>query len=612
MATTLNKVTVGNDFVLKIKVGLVQYGNNTVSWDYMDLTTCRNIVFNISCTKHNIDINLPFTIDSEDHSVISAIVRAELLHANSIYNFTISGLDSNGYRWTYISPKQQSFLTTAVTEETSAAAYTELAFTAGMIMPLAAQGKDGHTPYIGENNNWWINGVDTGISAIANIDVLDNYSTTAEIETMLDSYYTKAETDDLLDNIDLTDYATKTYVDNAISNIDLPEVSGNTVNYIKSNIYDRDGSGYYLDEYGNISSQIDNYTGHYLFDTGVELTNDTEIEIICSYNVDLPGIWYDWSYTVLGVYDPNTDKRVLVMGIEGGNNDFNMQVGNNHLSINYTLFPDNNKNLDSIHIYKVSNSSAWVDGKNILRYEGQNFSVLPTPIDWEGWMQNEGLQNMTIKFLPSAGRYYVYGLKIWKNGVLIKDYVPIKTDNGDGFHENVENTDIVSHEMRFGSRDIDTYSTDAVQSITSSINNAQNYTDYEIGRQAPQDCTETINNILNGNTPTRWDQVVPLWEVSHNADYHYHGRGRYYDCDIDAYLDKDETTQHNIATYRFWHPIQEKYYTITISYDYNDERGNLISCTYNPELAFVSISQNDYDTLLNNGQIDQNTVYIIR
>jgi len=580
MATTLNKVTVGNDFVLKIKVGLVQYGNNTVSWDYMDLTTCRNIVFNISCTKHNIDINLPFTIDSEDHSVISAIVRAELLHANSIYNFTISGLDSNGYRWTYISPKQQSFLTTAVTEETSAAAYTELAFTAGMIMPLAAQGKDGHTPYIGENNNWWINGVDTGISAISNIDVLDNYSTTAEIETMLDSYYTKTETDDLLDNVDLTGYATETYVDNAINNIDFPDADGNTVNYIKSNIGDYDGSGYYLDKYGNRVNEVQDYSEHFILDTGVKLTNDIEIEITCSNCIELPGIWYNWSYNVLMVYDPDTDKKVIAMCPEGGNNDLHMQVCYNNYSYNFTFYPDYNRNVDSIHTYKISLNTASIDGHNKFSYEGQDQSTI-TGVDWEDWMQNEGLSDLTIKCLPSPDRWYIYGLKIWKAGTLIRDYVPVTTDNGDGFHENVSNTDIISPEMRFEKRYVDTYSRNYITGLRSSINQeTQGFVDTRIWQQAPVDCTNVINRILSEDTPTRWDEVIDLWEVSHNQDYHKHGRGRYYDCDIDTYLDKDENTQHNIATYRFWHPIQEKYYTITISYDYNDERGNLLSCTY--------------------------------
>lgn len=203
-------------------------------------------------------------------------------------------------------------------------------------------------------------------------------------------------------------------------------------------------------------------------------------------------------------------------------------------------------------------------------------------VNWEDEISRKDLDDKTIKFLPSTGQYYVYGLKIWKNDVLIKDYVPIKTDNGDGFHENVGNTDIVSQEMIFGSRDTNVFLKNTVNTkIDQKYNDSLGYTETRVNQQAPVDCTGTINDILADVTNiTRWDQVTPLWEVSHNATHHYHGRGRYYDCDIDAYLDKDETTQHNIATYRFWHPIQEKYYTITISYDYNDERGNLLSCTY--------------------------------
>lgn len=611
MATGINRVTVGNDFTLKVKVGLVQYDNNDINWTYMDLSKCKDIKFNISCTPHNVDIDLDYEIDKDDSSIISALVKAEYLHKNSIYNFSITGLDAAGYRWTYISPRAQSFVTTDSSQD-SYGHYTELSFTAGMIMPLAPAGQDGFTPYIGENGNWFINGQDTGHSSTGEVD-LSEYSTTVEIENMLDSYYTKNETDtkiqEAVDDIDLTGYATENYVDNAINNIDLPEVSGNTINYIKSNIYDFNGEGYYLDEYGNISSRIDNYTRHYIFDTGVELTNDIEFEIITSTDVSLPGVWYHWSYRILNVGNIDTDNRVLCLGYEGfSNSNFNMEVYANDITI-CGLRSSMNNDIDSVHVIKISMNTASIDGEVQWNNDGS--------VNWEDEISRKDLDDKTIKFLPSTGQYYVYGLKIWKNGVLIKDYVPIKTDNGDGFHENVGNTDIVSQEMIFGSRDTNVFLKNAVYTkIDQKYNDSLGYTETRISQLSPVDCTSTINEILADTSPTtnitRWDQVTPLWEVSHNADHHYHGRGRYYDCDIDAYLDKDETTQHNIATYRLWHPIEKRYYTITISYDYNDERGNLISCTYNPELAFVSISQNDYDTLLNNGQIDQNTVYIIR
>lgn len=611
MATGINRVTVGNDFTLKVKVGLVQYDNNDINWTYMDLSKCKDIKFNISCTPHNVDIDLDYEIDKDDSSIISALVKAEYLHKNSIYNFSITGLDAAGYRWTYISPRAQSFVTTDSSQD-SYGHYTELSFTAGMIMPLAPAGQDGFTPYIGENGNWFINGQDTGHSSTGEVD-LSEYSTTVEIENMLDSYYTKNETDtkiqEAVDDIDLTGYATENYVDNAINNIDLPEVSGNTINYIKSNIYDFNGEGYYLDEYGNISSRIDNYTRHYIFDTGVELTNDIEFEIITSTDVSLPGVWYHWSYRILNVGNIDTDNRVLCLGYEGfSNSNFNMEVYANDITI-CGLRSSMNNDIDSVHVIKISMNTASIDGEVQWNNDGS--------VNWEDEISRKDLDDKTIKFLPSTGQYYVYGLKIWKNGVLIKDYVPIKTDNGDGFHENVGNTDIVSQEMIFGSRDTNVFLKNAVYTkIGQKYNDSLGYTETRISQLSPVDCTSTINEILADTSPTtnitRWDQVTPLWEVSHNAVHHYHGRGRYYDCDIDAYLDKDETTQHNIATYRLWHPIEKRYYTITISYDYNDERGNLISCTYNPELAFVSISQNDYDTLLNNGQIDQNTVYIIR
>lgn len=598
MANSLNRVTVGNDFTLKVKVGMIQYiDNNEIYWTYIDLNECTDIKFNISCSKHNIDIYLPYTIDENDSSIISALVKAEYLHVNSLYNFTISGLDKNGYRWTYISPRSQSFITVNSSQD-ALANYTELSFTAGMILPLGVPGKDGHSPYIGDNGHWFVGDTDTGVEAQVNTD----------------NFYTKAQIDDLISDIDvdLTGYATETYVDNAINNIDIPDADTHTINYIRSNIGDYDGSGYYLDKYGNRVNEVQDYSEHFILDTGVKLTNDIEIEITCSNCIELPGIWYNWSYNVLMVYDPDTDKKVIAMCTEGGNNDLHMKVCYNNYSYNFTFYPDYNKNVDSIHTYKISLNTASIDGHNKFSYEGSDQSII-TGVDWEDWMQNEGLSDLTIKCLPSPDRWYIYGLKIWKAGTLIRDYVPVTTDNGDGFHENVSNTDIISPEMRFEKRYVDTYSRNYITGLRSSINQeTQGYVDAKIDQQQPIDCTETINNILNGNTPTRWEDVGLLWEVSHNQDYHRHGRGRYYDCDIDTYLDKDENTQHNIATYRFWHPIEKRYYTITISYDYNDERGNLISCTYEAGLIFVNISQSDYDTLLNNGQIDQNTIYIIR
>jgi len=803
MATTLNKVTVGNDFVLKIKVGLVQYGNNTVSWDYMDLTTCRNIVFNISCTKHNIDINLPFTIDSEDHSVISAIVRAELLHANSIYNFTISGLDSNGYRWTYISPKQQSFLTTAVTEETSAAAYTELAFTAGMIMPLAAQGKDGHTPYIGENNNWWINGVDTGISAIVipdmsnfytktegindiryqlneiyrdrdctsdlnkilshdtisvgsdihtlweivfnathhqnlggkykeqpiaaeliqdettvtkytffdpdtyrqyvvtvewttgneyngpvlntsftytdfytknetdaaisyaieNIDIpgtdLTDYYTKNEtdaaisyaienIETPdLTDYYTKNETDaaisyaienietpDLTDyatksyvtsyvssaiadipGTDLTDYATKSYVTSyvssaiadipgtdltdyytknetdaaisyAIENIDIPGSGSTTVeqpvyqDYITLGLQYFSGAGWkQLDDNNQPAGTMitDGTIDDYILDTGITMSDDISIEIDYSCIAGVTLMEYSWTYGLMAAHSPN-DIQNFVFGLCADGNKGNLHT---HIVFNNQgvadLYPWNNEgtDFDQVHNVKINLQGGWVDGENVWT-PSESYS-------FETYMSEQGLSDVTIKLIQPYNRYNVYRLIISKGGTVVADMKPVHTQNGDGLHDSVRNIDIVSPYIRMYSKGMNIFDKQVVtDKINDVINTAgQGYTETRVNQQSPVDCTATINDILADVTNiTRWDQVVPLWEVSHNADYHYHGRGRYYDCDIDAYLDKDETTQHNIATYRFWNPVKKNYYTIKIAYDYNDERGNLLSCTY--------------------------------
>lgn len=79
---------------------------------------------------------------------------------------------------------------------------------------IGPQGEQGYTPYLGPNNNWFINGVDTGISAtvytlpiasaetLGGIKVGENLNITADgvlnaevPEVDLTNYYTKAEVD---------------------------------------------------------------------------------------------------------------------------------------------------------------------------------------------------------------------------------------------------------------------------------------------------------------------------------------------------------------------------------------------------------------------------------
>ena len=36
---------------------------------------------------------------------------------------------------------------------------------------IPVEGDSGATPYIGINNNWWVNGVDTGVSALGQVGV---------------------------------------------------------------------------------------------------------------------------------------------------------------------------------------------------------------------------------------------------------------------------------------------------------------------------------------------------------------------------------------------------------------------------------------------------------
>lgn len=85
----------------------------------------------------------------------------------------------------------------------------------------------GKTPSIGDNGNWIIDGVDTGVVASPS---LAGYATEEFVKTQiatidLSDYYTKSEVDAKVKSIDLTEYATKAYVQELIDAIEMPEGS---------------------------------------------------------------------------------------------------------------------------------------------------------------------------------------------------------------------------------------------------------------------------------------------------------------------------------------------------------------------------------------------------
>ena len=658
MATTLNMVTVGNDFVLKVKVGMVQYSNDSVEWDYMDLTTCRNIVFNISCTKHDIDINLPYTIDQTDHAVISATVRAEMLHENSIYNFSITGIDSAGYRWTYISPKQQSFITTNVSQD-SANAYTELAFTAGMIMPLAAQGKDGFTPYIGPNNNWWINGEDTGVSAIADIDLSD-YATKEYVDDAIESipavdltsYASKQYVDDAIDNIDipevdLSSYATKAYVTNAIENIDIPEVDltdyytkseteaeitnaienieipvtdemidGNA-NYIRGNIaFDGGSTWYILSDNYDFATQISATIPNGL-DTGIELADDIKVEVRFSVGMEMPGPAYSIGYCPLFAQSPIDDYVYFRMGLEG--NHCQVMINNNQYNFNavYNTGEDINYN-DRIYTYGATLAYGFIDGRQASDYSTASLS-------WETAMAQRSESD--IHFIVPFNLYqFIYNIKFYKNNILIANMIPTTTQNGDGFHDDVRDIDIVSPYMKFCKRNSGYYTREFTQRlIDAAKEQAQNNASAWIDQQTPMDCTSAIDLIINNGTITSGWDIQSLWEASCNADYHKYGGGRYNQSVIDIKTVRDDNNQQLESYYYVWVEVEKCYYDIHIIWDYNNQLDNRPTITKNKidyatisymnsqlaNLKFEVITESNYNTALLNNELDNNTLYII-
>ena len=665
MATTLNMVTVGNDFVLRVKVGMVQYSNNSVQWDYMDLTTCRNIVFNISCTKHDIDINLPYTIDQTDHAVISATVRAEMLHANSIYNFSITGIDSAGYRWTYISPKQQSFITTNVSQD-SANAYTELAFTAGMIMPLAAQGKDGFTPYIGQNNNWWINGEDTGVSAVADIDLTD-YASKQYVDDAIDNidipevdltgYATEAYVTNAIENIDLpqvdlTGYATEAYVTNAIDNIDIPEVDltyyytksetdaeitnaienieipvtdemidGNA-NYIRGNIAFDGGSSWYIlsDNYDQATQITDTIPNG--LDTGVELADDIKVEVRFSVGMDMPGPAYSIGYCPLFAQSPIDDYVYFRMGLEG--NHCQVMINNNQYNFNavYNTGEDINYN-DRIYTYGATLAYGFIDGRQASDYSTASLS-------WETAMAQRS--ETDIHFIVPFNLYqFIYNIKFYKNNVLIANMIPTTTQNGDGFYDEVRDIDIVSPYMKFCKRNSGYYTREFTQRLISDRISGLDLWGPVNQIYEHYDCSQSIDKILNGDTiTTGWD-IQNLWECSFNHDARK-AQPVYKNSPISWYIDKDDNNQTLKTYYRFWNRDDGLYYNVTVQWTYlgDDTSSALldqsVTTSYTTEeyatTSYVNshipqvpsietMTQSQYDALVADDLADQDTLYII-
>lgn len=388
MATTLNRVTIGNDFDLKIKVGMVQYSPNEVIWDYMDLTTCSDIVFNITCNRHDIDINLQYTIDENDPSIIVGNVKAEYLHENSIYNFSITGKDKNGYRWTYISPKQQSFITTDVSQD-SANAYTELAFTAGMIMPMATPGKDGYTPYIGDNNHWYINGQDTGVSAVADVD--------------------------------LTDYATKEYVDDAVENIDLPDIDTSDL-VRKEDI-----------SYGNCLD----WEGWNLpaLDTGVLLNDNLRFEIDLQKR-DNGNAHLDSSMIITAgpeIDDEHHITRLIQIGSE-------LDKFTVHYGYIVTNLPphDFDRHIISVNLH----DGIYCDGQYCVGTGTQNSlteSILNQGYQIPNILLHYGLTNNIA----------IYNIKIYDGDTLLRDYEPVTTENEDGYYDKVNDTYLLKDNLEY-------------------------------------------------------------------------------------------------------------------------------------------------------------------
>ena len=92
------RLVYGNDTNIKIYMNEMIGNDDVVPYD---LTNCTDIQVQMFCSKHKTMFELPFTIDTEDSSIIIAQIDYRLTHPNTMYGFVVNGYDENGkhFQW---------------------------------------------------------------------------------------------------------------------------------------------------------------------------------------------------------------------------------------------------------------------------------------------------------------------------------------------------------------------------------------------------------------------------------------------------------------------------------------------------------------------------------
>ena len=132
-------------------------------------------------------------------NLLKAFIPKRLLHVGGVYKFQISGIDADGYEWSYVAPRTQSFIVTD--ESDSVAVGTILDFSAGLLTPISSIVKRDYMTKA------------EVLYAIDNAD-LSEYATNADLEnyvklSTLEAYATLEDLEDYATVGDLSYYATR-------------------------------------------------------------------------------------------------------------------------------------------------------------------------------------------------------------------------------------------------------------------------------------------------------------------------------------------------------------------------------------------------------------------
>ena len=87
----------GNDFNLSIEMQICDYTGQYID---LDLNQVQDLTVHLICSKHNTDIELDYTIDTEHTNVLSCDVDYRLTHPNASYGIYVEGeLNDKHIRW---------------------------------------------------------------------------------------------------------------------------------------------------------------------------------------------------------------------------------------------------------------------------------------------------------------------------------------------------------------------------------------------------------------------------------------------------------------------------------------------------------------------------------